>query len=73
MPIELWWWVEPLVDTGCVTCIVGAVVAIMVGVITNKWALAMILLLISVSPLVVGLFSAFVWRFVCIMILIWRC
>ena len=75
MPIELWWWIRPLLMTGFVTVVILGIIALILIRVEQRWSdiLAVILTAIAVAPILASCGSAVVWFFANILVSIWRC
>ena len=73
MPIELWWWVEPLFYTSFLWLVIIGIIAGMIEAKTGEigWP-AILTLVIAVAPMVFCMASLVVWFVANILILIWR-
>ena len=72
MPIKLWWWVEPLYETGFFTLIIGVVLAMLIDKVSGDTPIPAILSALSILPWLIRLGSVIVWFVTNMMILIWR-
>ena len=70
MPIELWWWVKPLFETGFFTLVLLGPIAAWMG--NRAYWIGLVLACIAVAPYVVTIVSALVWLLCNVMLLIWR-
>lgn len=75
MPIELWWWLEPLFETGLLTMIIFGFLCYLLNEVDGMTAniIRNISLLLAVAPWVIASLSVIVWFVINILILIWRC
>lgn len=75
MPIKLWWWLTPLLETGFVTVVILGTIALILSRVERRWSdvLGAILAVIAVAPILASCGSAMVWFFANIFVLIWRC
>lgn len=73
MPIEMWWWAEPLFYTGFLWLVIIGIIAGLIEAKTGEigWP-AILTLVIAVAPMVVCMASVVVWFVANILILIWR-
>ena len=73
MPIEMWWWVEPLFYTSFLWFVIIGVIAALIECQTGEigWP-AILMLVIAVAPMVVCMASVVVWFVINILVLIWR-
>lgn len=69
MAIELWWWLEPLFETGLVTLVLFSVLALL---FQKNVTCSLIMIIIAIAPLAVCFVSVFAWLLCYIMIEIWR-
>lgn len=72
MPIELWWWVEPLFDTGFLTIMLAAVIAHLVDKNTSSTVIPAIVAAIGIAPWIICGCSVLVWFVTNVLIIIWR-
>ena len=73
MPIELWWWVPPLFETGLLSLVVFAIIATLVDkMFPQSWILPAIIAFIAITPWLVCCASVVIWLITNILILIWR-
>lgn len=72
MPIELWWWVEPLFDTGFLTIMLAAVIAHVVDKNTSSTVIPAIVVAIGIAPWIICVCSVLVWFVTNVLIIIWR-
>lgn len=72
MPIELWWWVEPLVKTGFLTILILGIPGLMLEERRPGKPLPTILMVLALVPFAICACSAIVWMLTNILILIWR-
>ena len=72
MPIEMWWWMTPLLYTGYVTLIVFGIAAAIIDRIRPYNLASAIFGTLAVAPLGVFVASFVVWSMKNLMILIWR-
>ena len=68
---SLWWWVEPLFLTGCMTIVISSIFVWLLDKLKpNYWANA-IILLIGLLPWAIVVLSIIIWVFSNIFIIIW--
>lgn len=72
MPIELWWWVEPLFYTGLLTLFVVGVPSIWLADAMPRSRLPELLMVLAIAPLVVCFGIVIVWLLTNALIVIWR-
>ena len=72
MPIELWWWIKPLILTGGVSMFVFIPVAIVVDKVHSNCLAAKILSAVAVAPWIVGGLAVACWFVLNMLISIWR-
>jgi hypothetical protein len=73
MPIELWWWVEPLFSTGLFTLIIFTVTGLMLDDVMPHSRIPTILACIGVIPLTIAVLTFFAWISVNVLFVIWGC
>ncbi len=71
MPIELWWFVEPLFETGIVTLMLFTPVAVLFDKMQRQ-SLAAFAVIMAVLPLVFVTLCVVVWLATNALIAIWR-
>lgn len=71
MPIELWWFVEPLFETGIVTLMLFTPVAVLFDKMQRQ-SLAAFAVIMAVLPLVFVTLCVVVWLATNVLIVIWR-
>lgn len=73
MPIKLWWWVEPLFETGMLTVVLFG--GLSLALADKMWGSKVlgILAFIGVLPGLICCVSCFVWIVANALFLIWRC
>ena len=71
MPIGLWWWIEPLFETGIVTLILFTPFAVLFEK-TGRPSLATFVAFMAVAPLVFVPLNVVLWFVTNILIMIWR-
>ena len=72
MPIELWWWVEPMFYTGLLTLFVVGVPSLWLDDAMPRSWLPELLAVLAIAPLVICLGSVIVWLLTNALIVIWR-
>lgn len=72
MPIELWWWVKPLFETGYLTLIVFCVIGTLLEKLIPDNKITPILAVFAIAPWVIAPLSVVVWLLTNILIMIWR-
>ena len=71
MPIKMWWWVKPLLETGVVTLFLFGIPACFISGSKAKETIANILSFLAISPLLTTLVSVIVWLVVNVFVIIW--
>lgn len=72
--MELWWWVEPLGNTGCVVFILGLFISWIVSLFTSPFSNGnhiLWIIFISIIPLFLAFLSTALWFICFIFYVIW--
>ena len=72
MPIEFWWWIEPMFNTGFVTLFVCAIIAVLIEKAFPYNSVSMFFAVLTIVPWLISALSVAVWLLVNVLILIWR-
>ena len=72
MPIELWWWVKPLFETGILTLLIFGIATILVGKVRPDSICSFIFAIIGILPWAICAITVAAWLITNILILIWR-
>lgn len=73
MPIEIWWWLEPMCETGMLTMLICGGFSLLLGEIMYKATVPIIIALIGILPFVISFFGFVAWILTNAMYVIWRC
>lgn len=73
MPIELWWWVEPLFETGFLTLVTLTVAGLLLDQVIPHSPIPMVIACAGILPWVICVLAFFGWLITNVLILIWRC
>ncbi len=72
MPIEFWWWIEPLWLTGYLALVIFGILSLLLDKAKPDSLISNICAIIAFLPWVVSAASVIVWLIINALILIWR-
>lgn len=72
MPIELWWWIEPLFKTSFLFIVLFGGLAVIISEFTFKDTVPLVLVLIATIPFLITGISVFAWLLINFLVFIWR-
>lgn len=72
MPIEFWWWVEPLFFTGYLTIIVLGILGMLIDKAWPGNLFSYVLAVLAIAPWLICFLAVVVWLLTNILIIIWR-
>lgn len=72
MPIEFWWWIEPLFETGMLTLLLCGGVGMILADVMRDSAVPFIIIFVGFLPGVISILSCFAWVIANALFLIWR-
>ena len=72
MPIEFWWWIEPLFETGLLTLFLCGGVGMILDDVMRDSAVPFIIIFVGFLPSVISILSCFAWVIANALFLIWR-
>lgn len=72
MPIELWWWVEPLYLTGFLAMFVLIPIAVLIDKVKPYNIFSAFLAVIAIAPPAASGLSLVVWLIINALVFIWR-
>lgn len=73
MPIEPWWWIVPLLETGIFVILLFGAIALMINDAKPYSNVPLVIVLIGSMPTVIAALGWFVWLMGNVLFVIWRC
>lgn len=73
MPIELWWWIVPLLETGILVILPFGAFALILNDAKPYSNVPLVIVLIGSLPTVIAVLGWFMWLVENVLFVIWRC
>lgn len=73
MPIELWWWIVPLLETGIFVILLFGAFALILNDVKPYSNIPLVIVLIGSLPTVIAVLGWFMWLMGNVLFVIWRC